>query len=455
MDKKQKLWDIALPLLLNMLVSQIQLVIDRSFLGQIQVEYMSALGNVSAPLWTTISVIFALSSGGTILISLAIGAKKMERAGEMAHAALKFNTIFSWFIFAFWLFLSRWVFRMMGVVEPILGFCQAYVRLLLPIILVTGVLAGCSSVLQSVGFTRPILISGIVRSGLNILLDWLLIFGKLGFPEMGLRGAALATTIAEFTGLFVLIFLMARTDRIPYKINFKKILLAPLAPFFKMAGKGLPAAGEELLWNAGNLGIIRLLNSISMIAAGVHTIIFSIDVIPALIFIAIGQGVMTLTGHHTGAGEKEDALKPGLQGLRDSLFIAVSVFLLFLLIPRSILGIFTSDQDIIDSSVKLLIIAGINFFPRSVNIIIGHAIRGFGDTQWMLKTQILGTIQVLALSAVFIFIFQWGILGVFIAVLIDETLRAFLNGFRFRKGPQTEALEKDPAVVVSTVDEIN
>lgn len=438
---QKPLWIIALPLLLNMLVSQIQMIIDRAFLGQIQVEYMSALGNVSAPLWTTISVLFALTTGATVLMSQALGAGKKDEAGILAHCTLKYNSAVALVIFLFWLLLSRQVFTLMGVTGDVLSYCLEYIRYIIPVVLITGVNAASASILQSNGYTRPILVSGIVRSALNVLLDWLLIFGNLGFPEMGIKGAALATSIAELTGTLMLLYMVITTRKLAFRLSLKKVISARISTYRKIAGKGLPSATEELLWNLGNLGIIRILNSVGPLATGIYTIIFSVDVIPALIFIAIGQGVMTLSGQKTGAGDAQGARKVGILGLFNAWGIAVLFLLAFLFVPQLILRIFTSDKTIISSSIILLFIAGFNFFPRSANIVLGSGIRGFGDTKWMMKTQIFGTVFVVALSLLFVIVLNLGIAGVFLAVISDETVRAVINYVRYRKGPGLEKSE--------------
>lgn len=433
--RKTTLWGIALPLLLNMLVSQVQLVIDRSFLGKLNVDYMSALGNVSAPFWTTLSVIWALTTGATVLMSQAIGAGKEEKVASLGHSVIKFNTIISIGTMIMWFFLGESIFKAMGVTGVVLDYAVAYLRLLLPMVLVTGILSGGVSILQAYGTTRPVMISGIIRSLLNIVLDWILIFGHWGAPAMGIRGAALATSIAEVVGAVVLVGMLVKPGTIPFRITFRKILKSPLRLYGKVAGKGLPSAGEELLWNAGNLGIIRLLNSISMTAAGIYTMIFSIDIVPALIFIAMGQAVLTLTGHRTGEGDTRGAIRVGLRGLRDSLIMAVVVFAIFIVFPRFLLGIFTTDAVIIEQSVTYLIIAGIIFFPRSVNIVLGHGIRGFGDTKWMMMTQVFGTIYIVSCAAFLLFVMELGILSVYLAILSDELIRAIINTIRFLKGP--------------------
>ena len=78
-----------------------------------------------------------------------------------------------------------------------------------------------------------------------------------------------------------------------------------------------------------------------------------------------------------------------------------------------------------------IILVAANLFGKSGNIIIGNGIRGYGDTKWMLFTQIMGTAGVIGLSSLCVFVFKLGMLGVFIAVLCDEALRALINFVRF------------------------
>jgi len=101
--------------------------------------------------------------------------------------------------------------------------------------------------------------------------------------------------------------------------------------------------------------------------------------------------------------------------------------------PKPTLSLFTTDQTIIDSSVFLLFLVMFNLFGKSGNIIIGNGIRGYGDTRWMLITQICGTFAVVGIAALFVFVFHWGILGVFLAVIFDEAIRAIINSVRFLK----------------------
>lgn len=173
-------------------------------------------------------------------MSQALGAGDKPRASHIAHAIVKYNSAVALLLFFFWLFAARGIFILMGVEGDILSYALRYVRFLIPIFLIMGINSAGASILQSVGHTRPILISGALRSGLNILLDWILIFGRFGFPEMGIEGAALATSIAELTGTVLLFILILGSRKLPFRISIKKILSSPFRLYKEVSAKGFP-----------------------------------------------------------------------------------------------------------------------------------------------------------------------------------------------------------------------
>ena len=105
--------------------------------------------------------------------------------------------------------------------------------------------------------------------------------------------------------------------------------------------------------------------------------------------------------------------------------IFVSIF------PRLTLSLFTTDKEVIEMSVIYIILVAANLFGKSGNIIIGNGIHGYGDTKWMFFTQALGTVGVVGLAFLCVFVFKLGMLGVFIAVLCDEAIRVVINFIRF------------------------
>jgi Na+-driven multidrug efflux pump len=302
-----------------------------------------------------------------------------------------------------------------------------YARIFSPIFILTGLGASISCLLQVSRRTQIMVWYGISRSAANVILDYVMIFGKFGFPAMGVKGAAFATTIAELIGdLIVLVYVLKVKDLV-LKPSAGQILSSGLAAYVETVKFGAPAACEEFAWNLGNLYLIAMLNKVSVEAAGIHSIIFGVELMAVVIIGAIGTATLTLSGYETGSKNIKGVWEVVM--CASILCLAVSVFnlALFLLIPEQILGLFTKDQSILAAAPVFLLIVGIDLFPKSGNIIFGSGIKGYGEPSWMLKTQLFGTFFIIVMSSVLVIALHMGIMELFILVVADETLRFILN----------------------------
>ena len=249
---------------------------------------------------------------------------------------------------------------------------------------------------------------------------------------MEIAGAALATTIAEFAGaLYLAYIVITQKKKFFTSPGIKRILKSKIGLYFKSIKLGINSACEDLLWNIGNLCIIRILNTIDERAAGIYSMVFTVEILIVVIIGALGNATLTVTGEATGAKDHKlyrDVVKTSVKW---SFLVAAFALIFISVFPRFTLSIFTKDKEIIEMSVIYIILVAVNLFGKSGNIIIGSGIRGFGDTKWMFFTQALGTVGVVSLSALFVFVFKLGMIGVFLAVLCDEAIRALINFFRF------------------------
>lgn len=421
------LLNIAVPIMLSNLISQLQMLIDRIFLGHVNSMYMSALGNVTSPMWTTMSFCFSIVTGASILISQSVGAGDNEHIEEYSGAMVKYNNIIPILLFFFWTFCAEFVFRLMGVSDGLMPMCLDYSRYYAPVFLITGLGGAFSVILQTSNYTKPLVVYGLLRSGVNIFLDWVMIFGRFGFPAMGIKGAAIATTIAEYSGLIFAVIFVVSSKKLNTKPSMKWVVKAHIKPYLLSAKLGVNTALEDFAWNLGNLLLIRILNAINEMAAGIYSIIFSVEVLAVVIIGAIGNGTMTLTGE--AKGNNDLGKYKGVCVCAYGLCIVVGIITLgvCLAFPQQIISLFTNDKSIIASCGIYLIFISINLFAKSANIVVGNAIRGSGNTIWMLITQLFGTVWVVSVALLFVFVLKLGIAGVFLAVIVDEIVRSFIN----------------------------
>ena len=422
---------LALPLILQQLCLQLQVWIDRAMLGHLNAVFFSAIGNTLVPYQMVVSTILAICGGTAILVAQGSGAKDEAAIRSAAESSFLGSTLLASVGFACFFLCSDGLFRIMGVRGEVLEYSTGYLRILSLSLLFLGFSGTANAVLQGLGYTRIIMISGILGNLLNILLDWLLIFGRLGFPAWGIRGAAAATVIANALSAVLVVSFVLTSPRMPVKLNPFRSFRQQLVHYRRVLALGIPSGLEFLLWNAANMVLVSFLNRLDMLSAGIYTLVFSIETIPLLLYMGFANAGLTLVGQGTGAKDPRQARNAGFLCLGFSLVICAAVALLFHRFPRPLLALFTDDESILTIAVPYLHFVSWILFPKAINNVIGLCIRGMGDTKWMLYTQIFGSIFMITAGYLLILHTGLGLSGIFITLLADEALRGTANLIRF------------------------
>lgn len=440
-EETKKIFKLALPLILQQLFTQFLIWADTAMLGHVNSQFFSALANVFVPFDLVSSVLFAMCTGTTILVAQKIGAKNYELARRYSEASYIGNSFFSLIAFCIMFFGSRTIFTLMGIESPILEFSVSYVRIISFVILAIGITGTSTSILQGIGITKIIMIGGIISNVLNILLDWLLIFGVGPFPEMGLEGAALATTISNYATIPISLIYILRSKNIPFKIKAKNLIKFKPKIYKEVLIFGLPSGGEYLLWNIGCFVLLVYMNALSAEAPGIYNLVISIEFLPIMIYSGFANAGLTLVGQKTGEENHKAALRIGAKCLKYAFIVCGIVAVFFVLIPKPILSCFTNDKDFVVKCVPYLRFLALILCPKSINNVIGPSIRALGDTNWMLYTQIFGTIFTCSFAYVLVFHTNLGVLSIFITFLADELIRGIINSLRFWKGREVFGLK--------------
>ncbi len=429
-----KVLRIAAPLILQRLSYQVQTWVDRAMLGHVDSGYFSAIGNVLVPYHAVSAVISAMCCGTTIIIAHSIGANNKEKARGYAECSYIGNSLFPIIAFLFFFFFSGFLFEIMGVQSPILEYAVSYMRIISISLLVMGPVSTSTSIMQGMGITKVIMLTGIISNIINVVLDWLLIFGNLGFPALGIEGAAIATVIGNLVTAPIPVVYVFKSKRITLGLTIKSALKFRWSMYKNVLKIGVPSGFEYFLWNLANFVIMTFLNRIDMISPGIYSLILGIENLPLVLYMGFANASLTLVGQKTGAGAHDEAIKIGFRCLRFAVITCTVIATVFILVPEGILSIFTDDTALISYATGFFILTALKMFPKSVNNVIGLSIRGLGDTKWMLYSQIIGAVLVIGLSYILIFLAGLGLWGIFITMLVDETIRGVVNLLRFWKG---------------------
>lgn len=432
--ERRLIFAIALPIMIQRITNHFMLLVDRAFVGNLDARYLAAVGNVMVPFNAMLNTFFALATGLTVLVAHNAGRRDYTKARRLSQAAFFYFSLISIGLFLLWFFGADRIFSLFGVSGEVRQYSSVYVRILSVYLIFFGIENAAASILQGVGATRPIMMSGVFRSVSNIFLDWLFIFGKWGFPALGLAGAALATVISNLLGVGLLFYSLFLRENLPFRLSLKALFQPGWRLFQETARVGIPSGLEILLYQSGQLVLVRLLNEIDVMAIGIYTLVTSLQNLPVLLYMGFAKATMTMVGQYWGEERFAAAKGIAFYALKVSVLTSALGGLLFLLFPGVLLQLFTTDPGVVTRAAQLLRISGILLVFQSSNIVAGHAIRATGDTKWMLYSQIYGTLFVLGFSSFAIFCLNWGLIGVYLTTMLDEFFRGIVNFFRFYLG---------------------
>jgi putative MATE family efflux protein len=346
--------------------------------------------------------------------------KKMSQASLALSTLLIFAFVLSLFVLPLWYFGSSELYILFGMAKEVTELGQGYVQILtlmIPFIFIKLVFV---TALNATGDTKTPLYVKLVSIFLNVLLNYLLIFGNLGFPTLGVQGAAVATVIVNVLELLVYSFLYAK-GKTPFKPmrRFSKILL-------KRALKvGLPASYERSLTMASFMLFTAIIADYGTEVMAGYQIGLRIEGIAFMPGIGFTIAAMALMGQGLGAKKPEQSREDVLLVLKyaTALMFSLSFFMIFT--PEYIVQFFTNDTQTIEEASLYLKIVGLSQIPLAFNFVLSGALRGAGDSKRTLRINLTSLWFVRIIPA---FVLSWyfnDIVWVYIAMISDTFVKAF------------------------------
>jgi putative MATE family efflux protein len=432
--RRRAILTIAVPIIIQNIVQQVMLLTDRAFLGNLNPRYLAVIGNVMFPYNALTYFFFSMATGLVILIAQSIGAKDYDKAERLGESSFFYSTLISTALFALWFFGAETIFRVFKVEGVILRDAVTFVRILCFTLIFSGIDVTAGFILQGAGVTRPIMVFGILKGVLNVAFDWVLIFGNLGFPKLGLEGAAIATMAATIVGSVGILITVLMVKQLPFRLSKRAIIKPEWRLYRETLRVGLPTGIESLLWYVGQLVLVRLLNQVDDMAIGIYSLVNGIQGLVFIMYIGFAKASLTMVGQRFGEGDTVEARNTGMHCIKLTFLVTLVSLVIFEAVPRFLTGIFTTDPETLNRAIPLLRLAGFFIQVQALNVLTGHAIRATGDTKWMLYSQIFGTFFVVGVSLLMICYFKLGLIGMYLTMICDEASRGVVNFFRFYWG---------------------
>ncbi|MDD3704807.1 MAG: MATE family efflux transporter [Clostridiaceae bacterium] len=431
---------IAWPVLAELLLGSLFGMVDMMMLGRMSdnalaAASVAAVGMTNQPLFIGLSLVQALNVGGTAMIARYFGAKQNDRI----ETVLKHVMLLSMLLLAIPLSILGLVFTdsimtLMGAQADTLQIGRSYFKIIMIGFVFQSFNMAISAALRGVGETKVPMMINLRCNFLNVFGNAVLIYGLLGFPRLGITGAGISTALSNVVASILIFIYILRGKSIvrlniknPFKIN-KRILYN----LFKI---GIPASFEQLLLRIGIFLFVRIVADLGTVIYAAHQIALSILSLSFQPGQAFGIAASSLVGMSLGAGKFEMAEEYAKRTRKFGSIISTFMGIIFFFFGPQLVGLYSADPMIINnSSVVLKIIAVVQPFQSSQFILAG-ALRGAGDTFWPLVATFTGVLVIrVVLAYAFVSVLGYGLVGAWIAVLIDQFVRWLFVYFRFRTG---------------------
>jgi putative MATE family efflux protein len=431
----REVWRLAWPAITHMLLVTLMFLVGRVMVGRYSATALASLQVSGTLVWSTYSIFTAFSAGTLAVVARSIGAGDRAAAAQAARSSLLFAALLGVLVTApIWLAngsLLRALFPQASA--EVLADASAYLHIVLPCLPLSFVEAIAAATLQGAGNTRAPLYVATVGNVVNVVLSYLLIFGHFGFPELGVRGAAVghAATLSLEGLLLLLGVLLSKKSPLPLRTNRAGDAEA-LRRVLRIAW---PAFGEKVLYQAGYVGFTAVIGLLGTEAMAANQALLAVEAIGFLSAEGFGVAAAAVLAQKLGAQRPGEATRAGWLAAGMSVALATMIGLGFVVAPRLLMKGFSTDPAIIALGAKTLYIAAVAQPFMAYAMVKGMALRGAGATRTVLLSTFVGALVVrVAASYLFAITFGLGLVGVWLGSTLDWVVRCGVLGTAYARG---------------------
>src|SRR6185369_16301561 len=424
---RRRVVNLSLPVLLSALFQRLVSIIDIFMVGGLGAAAIAAVGGGQFLVFMAMTGFWGLSTGTTVVIAHLWGAGRLQDARKAAFAALLTCLVMIAAATVCGAGFGSRIAHFMGAGADVMAHADRYIRL---VFLYFGFTAGLnilSGVLHGRGNTRTPMEAILLVNILHVVIAWPLIYGKLGFPQLGVIGAAYAINLSEAIGFFYLLVQTVRKGCITFG--------RPDSGLWKRIWSvGYPVALERIAQQSGQLLYSKFILGYGTVAYAAHQVGLSIESLSFMPGAGMGIAAATLMGQSLGARKYRQARAGHREAMRLALLVMGLMATIFLFVPAPLLGLFTPDADVIREGTVFLRLVALAQIPLALSFVYAGSLRGTGDTFYVFLATLLTMWGVRVLLAWFaadvLHLSLYAVWGVFV---IDWWVRAAAFAWRYHK----------------------
>jgi len=432
-DKKLTLIALAWPIFMETFLRMLLGNVNIFMLSQYSDEAVGAVGVANQLMNMIIMIYGVISTGTAVIISQNLGAGNRAEASRTANVALIVNLVFGLAMSAGVAIGARGILKMMNLQDELMGYALPYLVIVGLGSFTQALIATMSAIARNYGQTKIAMMVAIGMNVINVIGNCIVVFRPFGIPDFGVTGIAVSLVVSEIIATIFMFHILYKGLDIGLHFSIPKPF--PFDIFKDIVKIGIPAGGEFISYQTAQLVSTYIVTTLGTEALATRIYTQNLILFAAMTGISIGQATQILVGHLVGAGEEEEAYKACYKSLRISMLCNTALAVVFFILRKPLLGIFTQDPAIIALGSQILLLDIVLEPGRVFNQVVANALRGAGDVRWPVVAGIFSMWGVsVALGYILGVCFQMGFVGVYMGCVADEWLRGQIMNWRWRSG---------------------
>lgn len=423
---------IALPTVMYSLLEILVGAVDIYMAWYLGHEAVAAIGFARQLFLVLMISTLAITTGTITLISQHYGAKNYKLASSVAYHSIVLSIVGGVFFGLIGVWISKPSLFLMGARDEVLVQSSAYLNTMISGVIFMLLNFSTTAVFRAVGDSKTPMNIAIIMNLLNVLFNYLLMFGIGPFPALGVQGLALGTILSRVVGAAIAFYLLTRPGSI-VSIRFEKDIHLDI--IYKMMYIGIPSGVSGFARNGARILFFAIIASYGTYAVAAATAGFQIRLFAIMPALAFQIAASTLAGQFIGKKELDQAVCIGWTNIA---FVSTAFFMECLLLfcfPASVMSIFSDDPHVIDLGVITLRCIAVEQFCNCISIAAHGALAGAGDTTPSMRYTILTQwMLMLPASLFFSYGLGWGLHGAWLIWGCIPAIQAALTINRFASG---------------------
>ena len=432
---KKKLLRITWPIFIESLLLSTLGTVDTFMVSRYSDSAVAAVG-VSNQIINMINLFFVvITSGTSILVAQYIGAnregKRNNEIIQLCGVSIGFNALIGLVLSLVLACFGIGFLKLLNTSSDILYLANDYLKYVGGFIFIQALSMTITAILRPHGLVKICMYVTLFVNVINAFLNYILIFGKFGAPELGVVGSALGTTISKFVGLCILCVVVYREILKGYSI--KLLWPLPIKHLKNVMSIGIPSAGENMSYSLAQLVLMSFINSISVETVTTRSYVINIVNFAVLFSAALAQGNGIIVGRLVGERKNTPALNFGMYSIKIGILLSTGMAGLFAIFGHPLMRVFTDNQEIIKLGAIVIAIDVILEVGRATNIVGIGALKAVGDVRFPVYIGVF-SMWTIAVGLGYILSIKcgFGLIGIWIGLTCDECFRAILVIYRWK-----------------------